>query len=73
MKRRIDYADMNWFEKRRVLRMEKKVQDRKRKKEMRTASPKKRIAWGRILILAIIVILLILYWDKIMSFINRLF
>ncbi len=73
MKRRIDYASMNWFEKRRVLRLERKVQNRKLKKDLGSASPGSKIAWGRILIFIVLIVAAYYYREQVIGFIKGLF
>ena len=73
MKRRIDYAGMSWFEKRRVLRMEKKVQDRKRRADFKAAHPGGGLAWGRILVVIIIIVLAYYFREQIIEFVKGFF
>jgi hypothetical protein len=73
MKRRVDYAKMNWFEKRLVLRMEKRAQDRQRRKEVKEAKGKGSLSWFRIVIFIIIIILIYYFWEEIIAFLKNIF
>jgi len=80
MKRRVDYSKMNLFEKRRLLRLEKKAQDRHRLREMKKAksemknkgSPKSTSLFKLIIFIGVIV-LVYYFWEEIVAFLKGLF
>jgi len=65
---------MNWFEKRRVLRLERKAQERYKEKHTKVPGHKNRgIAWGRILILIILAALAYYFREELIALIKGWF
>ncbi len=75
MKRHIDYAPMTFWEKRRVLKLEKKANNRKTYRELQRTgkTPKRGISWFKVIIFIALVAAAYYFREEIIEFVKGLF